>query len=72
LRENRLRKNRLRLRLRLSEVPAGRAGDLQRGESRRIERGICSAASPDGSSEGEGEVEKVKVKKQYNYRNDTN
>jgi hypothetical protein len=45
-------RRRLGLRLRLSEVPAGRAGDLQLGESRRVVRGICSAASPGGSSEG--------------------
>ena len=43
---------------RLREVPAGRVGDLQGGKSRRIGYwrvgwGICSAASPDGSSEVE-------------------
>lgn len=44
---------------RLSEVPAGRAEALQRGESRRNEPGHCSVADPDGTGEG-GKVE-VKI-----------
>ena len=43
----------------MSEVPAGRAEALQRGESRRNEPGHCSVADPDGTGEG-GKVE-VKI-----------
>ena len=46
------------MRLRLSEVPAGRAGDLQRSESRRIGRGV----------EVEVEVESTRVLEYMNNR----